>query len=942
MEDKKKTNTNKNKPINKKSNNNQTNTKGKKQKFSKRHPKAALAIRIIALILVIAIVIGAGVIVGMIYGLWGQDFEISEDELIITGNSTILDLDGNVIAELSGDENRKIITLEEMSEYLPKAYVAIEDERFYEHSGVDIKRTAGAIFTYIVNGGSSSFGGSTITQQVVKNITGEDDDTGVAGVIRKVKEWVKAYQIENMLSKDQILELYLNLIFVGAGNSGVEVGAEYYFGKTAAELDLVECAFLAGINNAPNAYNPYGENGYEESEEKREKINNRTKTVLGKMLELGYISQEEYDEACAEVDEGIEFEESTKSANIYSYHTDATIAQVINDIAEAKNWSTEYATTYVYGGGLTIYSTQDTEVQEEIEEVMETNGSQYAQTSSQTTDEDGNYVQSQAATVVIDNDTGYVIGVVGGLGEKTTSRGLNRATQSLRQTGSAIKPLADVLPALEEGLITAATLYNDCQTEFEGEYTPSNESTYKGIISVRSALTTSQNIPFVKIMAELTNSVSRSYLEKMGITSIDSTNDVGLSLAIGGLYQGITPLEMAAAYATIANDGVYRTPLFYTKVVDSQGNIVLEPEQETTQVCSEENAYIIKDMLKDVVESSNGTARYCAISGIDVAAKTGTTNNHYDRWMCGFTNYYTAATWYGFDVNEYVVSNWRSPAGQIFSAVMSSIHEDKANSSFEEPDGIVTLKVCSATGLKATSKCSSTYSEIFAEGAEPDDCDEASSAVKICSDSNLLATDYCPDITTRYYSYTIEKERLGLWTNLTNSSNTKAPTTYCTEHTEETSSTTSSGPTITLNGQQNMTLKVGDTYTERGATASDEVDGDLTSKVQISGSVNTSRAGTYTVTYTVTNSQDQIATVTRTVIVTGTSSSSNTNTSSNSSSGSNSNSNTTNTTNTNTSNTTTTNTNTNTTTEPEEPEKPEEPEEPEELSTGSRDEEENP
>ena len=933
MENKKQTKkvskNNKTNKANKTNKSGTNNANNKKQKFSKRHPKAALAIRIVILVLVIAIVVGAGIIVGMIYGMWGQDFEISEEELIITGNSTILDKDGNVIAELSGDENRKIITLEEMSEYLPKAYVAIEDERFYDHSGVDIKRTAGAIFTYIVNGGSSSFGGSTITQQLVKNITQETDDTGIAGVTRKVKEWVKAYQIENMLSKEQILELYLNIVFVGAGNSGVEVGAEYYFGKTAKDLDIVECAFLAGINNAPNSYNPYGENGYEENEDKRNKINNRTKTVLSKMLELGYISQEQYDEACAQVDEGIKFTEATKTANVYSYHTDATIAQVIEDIAEEKNWSTEYATTYVYGGGLTIYSTQDTEVQEEMEEVMQDNGSKYAQSSKKTKDEDGNYVKSQAATVVIDNETGYVTGVVGGLGEKTTSRGLNRATQSLRQTGSSIKPLADVLPGLEEGIITAATLYNDCPTEFEGEYKPTDESKYRGIISVRSAITTSQNIPFVKIMAELTNSVSRSYLEKMGITSLDSTNDVGLSLAIGGLYQGITPLEMAAAYATIENDGVYRTPLFYTKVVDSQGNTVIEPEQETTQVCSAQNAYIIKDMLKDVVEASNGTAKYCAISGIDVAAKTGTTNNHYDRWMCGFTNYYTAATWYGFDVNEYVVSNWRSPAGQIFSAIMSSLHEDKAKSTFTKPDGIVTVKVCNATGLKATSKCSKTHNEIFVEGTEPEDCDEASSAVQICEDSGLLATDYCPNVVTRYYSYTIPKERLGLWTNLTNSSSKSAPTTYCKEHTEENSSE-NAAPTITLNGQKKMTLKVGDTYTEKGAKATDKADGDLTSKIQISGSVNTSRAGTYTITYSVTNSKDLTATVTRTVEVKGTSTSSNTNTNTNTSTNTNTNTSTSTNTNTNTN----TNTSNSTTTDPE-PEKPEEPTTPVDSGKGN-------
>lgn len=279
-----------------------SNKSAKKVKFSKRHPKIALCIKIMIVIILLVLVVSAGIIVGMIYGNWGQDFEISEEELIISGNSVIVDSKGKVLAELSGDENRKIITLDEMSDYIPKAYVAIEDERFYKHKGVDIKRTGGAILTYVLHKGSSSYGGSTITQQLVKNITQDTEDTGMAGATRKVKEWVKAYQIERMLSKQQILELYLNVIFVGQGNSGVQVGAQYYFNKDAKDLNLVESAFLAGINNAPNAYTPYGEKSYKKNDEKKTKINNRTKTVLKKMKELGSISEEEYNKACNSVD----------------------------------------------------------------------------------------------------------------------------------------------------------------------------------------------------------------------------------------------------------------------------------------------------------------------------------------------------------------------------------------------------------------------------------------------------------------------------------------------------------------------------------------------------------------------------------------------------------------------------------------------------------------
>ena len=280
---KNRSNTNKMTVVNNK--NNKTKDKKEKSKFSKKHSKASIIIKIIIVLILALIVVGAGIVVGMLYGMWGQDFEISEDELEIKGNSVIYDAEGNVSAELSGDENRKIITLENMAEYLPKAYVAIEDERFYKHSGVDYKRTAGAIANYIIHHGSSSYGGSTITQQLVKNLTGDDAKTGTEGVTRKIKEWAKAYQVERMLSKDQILELYLNIVFVGAGNSGVQVGSEYYFSKDAKDLSLEECAFLAGINNAPNSYNPFNSDSkYGKDDEKTDLINNRTKTVLSKML----------------------------------------------------------------------------------------------------------------------------------------------------------------------------------------------------------------------------------------------------------------------------------------------------------------------------------------------------------------------------------------------------------------------------------------------------------------------------------------------------------------------------------------------------------------------------------------------------------------------------------------------------------------------------------
>ena len=827
--------------------------KKEKKKFSKKHPILSLLIKICILLVLALVVIGAGIVCGMIYGGWGDDFEITQEELVIgSSNSIILDKDGNKLAELSGNDNRKIIKLDQMPENLKDAYVAIEDERFYSHNGIDFKRTAGAIVKYAASGGNATFGGSTITQQLVKNITQEKDRSGMAGIMRKVKEWAKAYQIERMISKDQILELYLNIIFVGGNKSnlGVEVGAEYYFNKPASELSLAECAFMAGINNSPNKYNPYGETDHTEL------IKTRTKTVLYKMLQLGKIDQSEYDEAVAQVEEGLKFEQSNALGTMYSYHTDATIAQVIEDIAKEKEISKSLATTYVYSSGLTIYSTQDTEIQNKMNSVMVDDSGSYSRNSKLV---EG--ATSQSAMVIIDNETGYVVGVVGGLGEKTESRGLNRATQSPRQTGSSIKPLTSLIPAINEGVITAATIYDDTRAKFlNGTYNPKDYNTPKGLISIRSAVTTSQNIPFVKVVSEITPAKSIEYLEKMGVTSLDHEKDGLAALSIGGFTNGITPLEMAGCYATIENNGVYRRPMFYSKVTDQNGNTILEGKQTTEQVFSEQAAYVIKNILQSVVKS--GTATYCAINGMDVAAKTGTTNSNYDKWLCGFTNYYTAACWYGFDKNEEVTGS-TNVAGRIWDAVMTKVHSGLESSRFEKPSGIVSATICKASGKRATSKCTDTYSEIFVEGTVPGECDAHANSAEICEATGLLANEYCPNKVTKYYSYTVEKERLGLWSNI-NESVSNPPTEYCIEHKKVIVDTP---PKITLKGEASITLNIGDTYTEQGATAKDDTDGDITNKISTSGSVNTSKAGKYTITYKVKNSRGKETTATRTITV---------------------------------------------------------------------------
>ena len=566
-----------------------------------------------------------------------------------------------------------------------------------------------------------------------------------------------------MISKDQILELYLNILFVGGeGNlHGVELGAEYYFNKSAKDLSLAECAYMAGINSSPMSYNPF-----DTSTDNTEKIKNKTKTVLEKMKELEYINDEEYNTAVAEVDNGLNFQKGEISTGSnYSYHTDAVLDQVINQVMEERGVSRQIAENYVYSSGLTIYSTVDANIQARLEE--EYQKEKYIK-SGRDKNADGTLVNdhTQSGMAIIDYKTGNVVGIAGGLGEKDAA-GWNRATHMRRQQGSAIKPIADVAPALEEGIITPATIYDDVKTNFGGDYEPKNEGDdYDGLINIRQFIAVSHNIPALKIMKELSPAKSLEYLNKMGMTSLTKEQDNVLSLAIGGSSNGSSPLEMAAAYGTIANDGVYITPTFYTKVVDSSGNTVLTPKQEQTRVFSEQTAYLTKSITEEPVTASNGTATYCKISGMDVVAKTGTTDDSYDRWLCGFTPYYAAATWFGYDTNEEVRGFSQNPAGQIWDAVMTDIHKNLENATFTKPSGIVEQTVCRKTGCLATTGCTDTYKEMFASNNLPEKC-QGHGSQQICSESGLVATAYCSQycqVTTNTYGAVVPKEQLSLWT----------------------------------------------------------------------------------------------------------------------------------------------------------------------------------
>lgn len=708
-------------------------------------------IRIIVLIILVFIFLATGIHTAISVNNWKNLVqEMSKNE-----NSIVKDTDGKVIAEIGSEKAKNKISSSDIPSNLKNAYVAIEDERFYKHHGVDVKRTSAAVVSYIFHHGSSSFGGSSITQQVVKNLTGDSSNK----ITRKVKEWGKAVTLETFMSKDEILTLYLNVIYVGPNVYGIETGANYYFNKSVKDLSLEECAFLAGINNSPNSYNPYGDTV------NIEKIKTRTKTVLSKMLELKYINESEYNDAIANVDNGLKFKKGKIETDdaIYSYHTDALISQLIDDIAERKKITKTFATNYVNMAGLTIYSTQNSSIQNQMEKEFE-------KTKYQLASKNGGD-PSQSAMVIINHKTGQVVGCVGGLGKKTTSRGLNRATQSIRQTGSCIKPIAVLVPGIAKKEFTGSTIFADEQTIFADGYKPENYSKYLGNITVRRALESSQNIPFVEMMEKVGPKTSMKYLEKMGITTL-SKKDENLALALGGLDRGISPLQMAGAYATIANDGVYIEPTFYTKAETSGHKTIVEVKQKKKRVFSKEVAYIVKELLTEPVKGNYGTATYCSISGMDVAAKTGTTDDNYDRWLCGFTSYYTGVTWYGYDKNESINYNGKkNPAGILWANIMSRIHSGLQSAKFNKPSGVIKITVCSETGRKANTGCPDTYSEYFLIGTNPTACNKHSGSE--LKDSNSSTNTNKTNSTIDSFD-TTTKDDLDVPTTITKEENTNS------------------------------------------------------------------------------------------------------------------------------------------------------------------------
>ena len=455
------------------------------------------------------------------------------------------------------------------------------------------------------------------------------------------------------------------------------------------------------------------------------------------MKELSNINEEEYNTAVKEVENGIAFKEGVIIHSSYSYHTEAAITQIKKQLVEEKGYDEKYAETYLYNGGLKIYTTQKTSIQTRMEEeyVKSTWIKKSKKTEGATT---------QSAMVIIDHSNGNVVGCVGGLGEKV-AWGTNRATTPPGSPGSSIKPLAVISPSIEEGLITAGTVIEDSPIKI-GNWSPQNNSrNFLGPMNIRYIIRISQNVPEVKMMQKLTPQKSIEYLKQFGITSLDDTKDNNLSLSLGGTTNGISPLEMAAAYATIANQGVYIEPTFYTKVTDTNDKTILEPEQESHRVLSEANAFLVRSILGEPLKSG-GTATRANISGVPVAGKTGTTNDSLDHWFCGFTPYYAAATWYGYDQHKEAVTG--GPSTRIWAAIMKDIHKDLPSKKFPNtPSNIITANICDQSGMLATELCGeSTYTEYFVKGTVPSDSCEVHVLEELPEDNTIVQEPTVPTV----------------------------------------------------------------------------------------------------------------------------------------------------------------------------------------------------
>lgn len=596
-----------------------------------------------------------------------SDYQLSESSIIYCETSAG---EYKELATLHGSENRIWVDLEDIPDYLVKALVAIEDHRFYEHKGVDWYRTVGAMFT-MLTGGDDSFGGSTITQQLIKNLTGNKEVT----VQRKLIEIFQALEFEKKYDKDEIIEWYLNAVYFGEGCDGIYTAAQKYFGKEPSQLTLAESASIVGIVNLPTYYSPF----YSEENNKE-----RQETVLRRMYELGYISYDEYEEAKNEQLVFTRSDNEVADQEIYSYYVEAVIKDVTEDLMEQKGISQDTARQLLYNGGYRVYSCLDPYIQECVDNV-------YLDVENFPKPYRANDQQLQSAMVIMDPYTGEVVAMSGGVGEKTGNLVLNRATDALRAPGSSFKPLAVYAPAIELGLITPSTLVNDAPREevemSQNQWYPNNSDfKYRGIIDIATGVRLSLNTVAAQVLDKLGLDASTNFLKnKLGITSLVPDDYNYASLALGELTNGISVLEMAQAYCTFDNSGIFTEARTYSRVTDAAGNIVLDNQPKTHVAMKSSTATNITSLLFSA--ANYGTGSESIFSGQAIAGKTGTSSYNWNRWFAGYTPYYVGVVWTGFDQPEqmYVYGN---PAAQVWRRVMQQVHAGLEYKSFPAADWI--------------------------------------------------------------------------------------------------------------------------------------------------------------------------------------------------------------------------------------------------------------
>lgn len=761
--------------------------------------------------------------IGAFRGILNTAPDISTIDVTPSGfATTIYDCEGHEMTKLvAADSNRTYVTMDKIPTYLANAFVAIEDERFYSHNGIDIIGIGRAAYVTIKNRGLSQ-GASTITQQLIKNNVFDNwvnESSNLERIKRKIQEQYLALELEKIMTKEQILELYMNSINLGQNTLGVQAASLRYFGKPVYELTISEAAVIAGITQNPSKYNPITHPEY--NAERREK-------VLRNMHDMNFITDAEYEEALADDVysriQSVNTEVSTN--NVYSYFVDEVIETAAEDLTElyleqgyTQSQAATMAYNMLYSGGLSIFTTQDPQIQSICDEIyadeanfpentkwylnyqltiIKADGSvenhstemfrsYYRQFDSRfnllySTQDDayaaiadyleavmepGDEIESENITLtpqpqvsltVEEQSTGHIVALIGGRGTKTTSRSLNRATNSTRQPGSTFKIVSTYAPALDYAGINLASVYVDGPFNYVNGRPVSNwySSGYKGICSVRYGIEQSLNIIAVKTLTEITPQLGYDYLINFGFTTlVDSrTNangevfsDITQTLALGGITDGVTNMELNASYATIANGGIYMEPILYTKIIDHDGNVLIDKtqDQDVHRVIKETTAYLLTSAMIDVV--TKGTGGSVNFGGMAIAGKTGTTSDYKDVWFAGYTPYYTATTWTGYDNNVSMEdSASKNLSKTLWRAVMSRIHENLPQESFVMPAGITAITICNRSGkLPIPGLCDNHLStEYFASENLPTEMCDVHYSGMVCLYSGLKACDACP------------------------------------------------------------------------------------------------------------------------------------------------------------------------------------------------------